>query len=111
MEDNGALSNPQAIVELASLVDLCYRLRQDAAQNPQRPCSVPPRVSPVLKTVSLVLERADGPMRACEIHAAAEKLAGEPLRWASVRQALSAGVRGESPRFERVLHGVYRSAC
>jgi hypothetical protein len=48
-------------------------------------------------------------MRAREIYAAAQVLAGEQLRWASVRQALSAGVREESRRFERVRHGVYRS--
>src|SRR5579859_1641692 len=72
--------------------------------------AVPPRLSPVLKLVALVLARADGPMRAREVHLVAEALAGTPLRWASVRQALSAGVRGESPRFRRVRHGVYRTA-
>ena len=122
MEDNGALSNPQVTDELLELylcpdesgaearrlVDLCSRLRQEAAVNPRRPCAVPPRLSPVLKLVVLVLEREDGPMRAREIHVAAEELAGAPLRWASVRQALSAGVRGESPRFRRLRRGVYR---
>lgn len=110
MEDNGALSNPRARVEFDRLVDLCSRLRQEAADNPRRPRAVPPRLSPVLKLVSLVLERADGPMRAREIHVAAEELAGTPLRWASVRQALSAGVPAESPRFQRVRHGVYQAA-
>jgi hypothetical protein len=110
MEDNGALSNPQAEVEFRRLVDLCSRLAEEAADNPRRPGAVPPRVSPVLKMVSLVLERAEGPLRAREVHAAAQELAGTPLRWASVRQALSAGVRGESPRFQRVRHGVYQRA-
>src|SRR5262249_22580246 len=76
--------------------------RQSAPTGP-----LAPRVH-VSKLVARVLERADCPMRAREIHAAAQVLAGQPLRWASVRQALSAGVREGSPRFERVRQGVYR---
>jgi hypothetical protein len=63
-------------------------------------------VSPVLETVTLVLERAEKPMPAREIHAAAEQLAGEPLLWKSVKAALAANVTGEHPRFRRVRHGV-----
>jgi len=58
----------------------------------------------------MVLERAEEPMRAQEIHAAAERLTGESLRWTSVKAALSAGVVGERPRFRRVRHGVYQLA-
>jgi hypothetical protein len=67
-------------------------------------------VSPVLETVTLVLELAGEPMRAREIHAAAEQLAGESLLWKSVKAALSANVTGEHPRFRRVRHGVYQLA-
>jgi len=67
-------------------------------------------VSLVLKTVTPVLERAEKPMRAREIHAAAEKLADAPLLWESVRAALSANLTGEHPRFQRVRHGVYQTA-
>src|SRR5438094_8604260 len=96
MEDNGARSNPQGKVELARLADLCCRLRVQAAQEPRRPRAAPPRVSPVLETVALVLERADRPMRAKEIHLVAETLAGMPLRWPSVKAALPAGARRHS---------------
>lgn len=108
MEHNGALSNPQAKVELSRLADLCCRLRQEAPDNPCPPRALAPRVH-TSRLVARVLECADRPMRAREIYAAAQVLAGEQLRWASVRQALSAGVREESRRFERVRHGVYRS--
>ena len=65
-------------------------------------------MSPVLETVTLVLELAGEPMRAREIHAAAEQLAGEPLRWSSVKWALAAYASDSKPRFERVRHGHYR---
>ncbi len=56
----------------------------------------------MLEMVTLVLERAEGPMRAREIHAAAEELAGEMLLWTSVKAALAAGASGRSRRFQRV---------
>jgi hypothetical protein len=56
----------------------------------------------------MVLERAGEPMRAREIHAAAEQLAGEPLRWSSVKGTLAAYAEGAKPRFERVRRGYYR---
>jgi hypothetical protein len=65
-------------------------------------------VSPVLETVTLVLELAGEPMRAREIHAAAEQLAGEPLRWTSVKGTLAAYAEGCEARFERVRRGYYR---
>jgi hypothetical protein len=47
-------------------------------------------------------------MQAREIHAAAERLAGEPLRWTSVKAALAAYADGYEPRFERVRRGYYQ---
>ena len=110
MEDNGARSNPQALVELRRLGALHRRLVAKAAANPTQPRPAPPRPSPVLETVTLVLERTGRPMRAREIHAAAEELAGAALLWTSVKAALAGGVSGDSPRFQRVRHGVYQSA-
>jgi len=46
-------------------------------------------------------------MRAREIHAAAEQLAGRPLSWASVKAALAANASGDEPRFQRLRYGVY----
>jgi len=73
--------------------------------NPREPRRVPAKVSPVLETVTIVLELAGEPMRAREIHAAAEQLAGEPLCWTSVKAALA---DGPEARFERVRRGYYR---
>ncbi|MGD0167377.1 MAG: hypothetical protein ABSC51_08820 [Gaiellaceae bacterium] len=67
-------------------------------------------MSPVLETVTLVLELAGEPMRASEIHAAACELARKPLLRKSVKAALAADVSGEYPRFRRVRHGVYQLA-
>jgi hypothetical protein len=55
---NGAPSNPQARLELARLADLCGQLRDSAGRNPRSPRSVPGRPSPVLETVTRVLEDA-----------------------------------------------------
>jgi len=49
-------------------------------------------------------------MRARAIHAAAEQLAGKPLRWMSVKAALAADITGKSPHFQRVRRGVYQTA-
>jgi len=87
MELNGARSNPQLRVELARLHS---RLLDDAAENPGQPRPAPAKTSPVLETVTRVLERADRLMQAREIHKAAEQLLGEPLRWSSVKGILSA---------------------
>lgn len=47
-------------------------------------------------------------MRAREIHAAAEELAGEPLRWTSVKGTLIAYTGSCEARFKRVRRGHYR---
>jgi len=48
-------------------------------------------------------------MRATEIHVAAELLAGESLRWTSVKAALAAGTAAKPQRFRRVRYGVYET--
>ena len=83
-------------------------LLRKALANPREPRPVPAKVSPVLETVTLVLELAGKPMRAREIHAAACELVGEPLLWKPVKAALAANVTEEHPRFRRVHHGVYQ---
>ena len=110
MDHNGARSNPRLQVELDRLCELHGQLLRKATLNPRQPRPAPHRVSPVLEAVTLVLARADGPMRAREIHAAAHELAGETLLWTSVKAALAAGASGDAPRFRRVRHGVYQSA-
>jgi hypothetical protein len=107
MEDNGALSNPQARVELVRLAALCGQLRDKAAQNPRSPRSAPVKASPVLGTVTRVLEDAGRPMRARDIHRAAEQHLGQPVSWASVRAVLSAYAIGGDRRFRRIHRGTY----
>ena len=64
----------------------------------------------MLSTVTQVLELAGGPMRACEIHAAAELLLCKPLLWTSVKGTLAANVSGSDARFRRIRRGVYEMA-
>jgi len=108
LELNGARSNLRAGVELSRLGAIHYELLRKAQANPRKPRPVPPRVSPVLETVTLVLEQAGNPMQVREIHAAAEQLAGEPLLWKSVKAALAVNADGEEARFERIRRGYYR---
>jgi len=60
--------------------------------------------------VTLVLTHASQSMRARDIHADAETLAGQDLLWTSVKASLAAGASGESPRFERLSRGTYQLA-
>ena len=64
----------------------------------------------MLSTITEVLELAGGPMRACEIHAAAELLLCKPLLWTSAKGTLAANVSGSDARFRRVRRGVYELA-
>lgn len=110
VELNGAFSNPRLHLELPRLGALYSRLVEKAVAAPRTPRPVSPGRPPVLTAVSRVLDTADRPMRACEIHVEAEKLAGEPLLWTSVKAALAAGTTGPRPRFRRVAYGVYQAA-
>jgi len=110
MELNGARSTPLAGVELVRLGALHDELLRRALVDPREPRSTPVKVSPVLETVTLVLQLSGKPMPAREIHAAACELAGEPLLWKSVKAALAANVTGEHPLFRRVRRGVYEIA-
>jgi hypothetical protein len=77
MEQNGALSNPQVLLELESL------------------------------TKRKVISEATSPMRAKDIHRACEDELGRPVAWSTVKTCLSDHSRGTRPRFERVAHGLY----
>jgi len=60
--------------------------------KPPRP--PPPRIGAVVDTIIEVLELADRPMRARDVHAAAEELLGQPIKWSSVRATLAAHASG-----------------
>ena len=112
MQRSGALSNPFAKHKslLNRLTELHKTLLKKTEGKPRQPRPVPPRPSPVLETVARVLTLAQEPMRAREIHDAAETLAGQPLHWSSVKASLAAGASAQSPRFERLSRGMYRLA-
>jgi len=78
VELSGARSNPFSGDKdlLRRVSELRSTLLEKAETNPREPRLPPAKASPVLETISLVLEQAGRPMRACEIHAAAERLAG-----------------------------------
>ena len=62
----------------------------------------------MLAAVTEALEASAEPMQAIAIHAAVERLLGEPVCWSSVKNCLSEGVRRKQSRFERLAHGRYR---
>jgi hypothetical protein len=84
---------------------------QKAAANPMEPRPAPARPSPVLETITRVLELENRPMRARDIHSAAEELLGEPLLWRSVKGTLFNYTQGRMPRFVRVDRGLYTLAA
>ena len=60
------------------------------------------------EAVIQVLAKADRPLRAREIHAAAQQLAGTPLCWNTVKDCLHKNARRPDSPIERVGHGRYR---
>jgi Fe2+ or Zn2+ uptake regulation protein len=54
------------------------------------------------------LAEADRPLRAREIHTAAQKKAGTPLSWNTVKDCLHKNARRPDSPIERVSHGRYR---
>jgi hypothetical protein len=110
------LSNPTG--PLKALLEGPYWKRWDAARASRQPAasSRPAgrsigarhrRVGWVVEGIVQVLAGHDGPMQAKEVHQAVEALLDEPVRWASVKAALAAGVMGASPRFVRLGRGRY----
>ena len=119
MELNGALSNPFAkgkslltglvrlhrrLLETNSSVPAGAREQQFQAQRQQ----LRPRAGAVQEAVIQALLTAHNPLRAREIHAAAEKIAGTPLSWNTVKDCLHKNARRPGSPIERVSHGRYR---
>ena len=61
----------------------------------------------MLETIGRILQEADGPVHAREIHARAEEILGQPVSWSCVKDRLSIYSSGERPRFRRVRRGWY----
>lgn len=64
----------------------------------------------VTKAVEQVLAAHGEPMRAKAVHAAVETSLGKAVPWSSVKNALSDGASGHTPRFTRIERGLYRIA-
>jgi len=67
-----------------------------------------PRAGAVQEAVIRALAAADRPLRAREIHSAAQKLAGTAVSWNTVKDCLHKNARRPDSRIERVGHGRYR---
>jgi hypothetical protein len=104
MELNGALLNRC----LSREARLAGRLAVDPS-TPREPAEVAKRAGAVRAAILHVLAEADAPMRACEIHAAAETHAGIPLSSSTVKDYLHKQARRDAGLLRRVGHGMYEA--
>ena len=105
MEENGASLNRDRPADAHLLVrSLATR------SGPRTPSQsqIRPRAGAVQEAVVQVLAEADRPLRAREIHQAAQKLAGTPLSWNTVKDCLHKNARRPGSPIERVGHGRYQ---
>jgi hypothetical protein len=105
MEENGALLNRERLAKACLLIRALAgrRVSEDQEQSQIRR-----RAGAVQATVINVLADANSPLRAREIHAAAQILANEPLSWNTVKDCLLKNARRPDSPIERVGHGKYR---
>jgi hypothetical protein len=64
----------------------------------------------VLETILRILQEADGPVHAREIHARAEEILGQPVSWSCLKDRLSIYSGGDRPGFRRIRRGWYTRA-
>ena len=105
VEENGARLNRS---RLASAYLLVGSLAARPGPETQARSQVGRRAGAVQEAVIRVLAAADKPLRACEIHSAAQELAGIPLSWNTVKDCLHKNARRPDSTIERVGHGRYR---
>jgi hypothetical protein len=60
-----------------------------------------------ISAIEQVLNDEVNPMQARDVHAQAETLLGEPVRWASVKATLAGNLEGPAPSFVRAGRGLY----
>jgi hypothetical protein len=105
MEENGARLNRE---RLANAYLLACSLAARPGWQAQSPHQIRRRAGAVQEAVIHVLAMAERPLRACEIHVAAQEFARMPLSWNTVKDCLhKAAHRPDSP-IERVRRGRYR---
>lgn len=105
MEENGASLNR---AHLANAHLLARSLATRPRPRTQSQSRIRPRAGAVQQAVIRVLAQAERPLRAREIHQAAQKLAGTPLSWNTVKDCLHKHARRPGSPIERVSHGRYR---
>jgi hypothetical protein len=105
VEENGALLNRHLLANAHRLARaLVVRPRPQTLSRSQ----IRRRAGAIQAAVIRALAEAGGPLRAYEIHAAAEELAGTRLSWNTVKDCLHTNAgRPDSP-IERVGHGLYK---
>ena len=105
MELNGALLNRG---QLSDAYQLAHALATRPGPEIQSQSQIRPRAGAIQEAVIRVLAAADQPLRAREIHSAAQKLAGTPISWNTVKDCLHKNARRPDSLIERVSHGRYR---
>jgi len=105
MEENGARLNRQ---RLGEAYRLARALEARGVLVSQCQSQIPPRAGAIQEAVIRALAQADRPLRAREIHVAAEKLAGTALSWNTVKDCLHKNARRPDSPIERIGHGCYR---
>ena len=108
MELNWALLNRKVQEDLRRSADLAGRFGQlPGAETAQRP-TLARRSGLIRNAVLQVLAASEHPLRAREIHAAAQELVGEPLSWNTVKDCLHKSARRSDVPIECVSRGRYR---
>jgi hypothetical protein len=105
MEENGASLNRQRLCDAYLLVRV-LDARPDLDTEIQS--QIRSRAGAVQEAVIRALAAVDWPMRAREIHAAAQELAGAQLSWSTVKDCLHKNARRPDGSIEQVSHGRYR---
>jgi len=105
MEENGALLNRECLAKAYLLI---RSLAGRRGPEPQEQSQIPRRAGTVQAAVIKALAGASGPLRARDVHAAAEIVAQEPLSWNTVKDCLHKNARRPDSPIERVSHGRYR---
>jgi hypothetical protein len=105
LEENGALWNRDRIGK-AHLLAQSLSARPSSQIQPQS--RIQRRAGDVQNAVIRALAVADRPLRAREIHSAAQELAGTSLSWNTVKDCLHRNARRLDSPVERVGHGRYR---
>jgi hypothetical protein len=108
MELNGALLNRALSERLLPISGLARRLAQFRTVQPVADRCLPRRPGVVRDAVLRALAESDRSLRAREIHAAAQELAGMPLSWNTVKDCLHKNARRPEVPIERVSRGRYQ---